>query len=323
MTMQPNPISNKEAADFLRSHDNFLIINHIRPDGDAVGCAAALCLGLRALGKTASVWKNPQTTDRYIPYLSGLEVTSEPEKACLITVDTASETMFPLNGRSFTGRVSLAIDHHPSNSFYATVTDVHPDAAACGEIILEILKLLGISLTKEIADALYVAVSTDTGCFKYSNVTPATLHTAAELKAAGADTYAINKVMFDTKTIARLRVEALLTSTVEFYAAGLVAVCTLENSKLDEIGATEDDIDNISGFPRSIEGVGIGVMIRDLREGGSKVSLRTEAGYNATRICASLGGGGHAAAAGATVQASLAETRRMVLKAIADSGVAL
>ena len=316
-------ITNKQAADFLRSHDNYLIINHIRPDGDAVGCAAALCLGLRALGKTAVVWKNPQTTERFFPYLSGLETTCEPEGACLVTVDTATEGMLPINGQGFAGRVSLGIDHHPSNSGYAAATDVHPECAACGEIILEILKLLDVTITPAIADALYVAISTDTGCFQYSNVTPATLRAAADLKEAGADTYPINKVMFGTKSIARLRIEALLSTTVEFYAGGLIALCVLTNAQMDDLGATEDDATDISGFPRDIEGVQIGIMIRDLREGGSKISLRTSGSYNATQICGRLGGGGHAAAAGATVSGSIDEAKAQILQAIRESGVAL
>lgn len=312
-----------QAAEFLREHDNYLIINHIRPDGDAVGCAAALCLGLRAMGKQSMVWKNPQTTCRFFPYLEGLETEAAPNNACIVTVDTATEGMFPLNGKDFAACTSLSIDHHPSNSMYALHTLVHPECAACGEIILELLKALEVSITPAMADALYVAISTDCGCFQYSNVTPATLRAAAELKEAGADTFAINKVMFGTKTIARLRLEALLTNTVEFYADGMIGLCVLTYAQMDAIGATEDDTNDISGFPRDIEGVKIGIMIRDLKEGGSKISLRTSGEYNATQICGVLGGGGHAAAAGATVNCGIEEAKARILGAISDTGVAL
>ena len=315
-------MTNRETADFLRQHDNYLIINHCRPDGDAVGSAAALCLGLRQLGKTAVVWKNPETTLRYQPFLAGLETDLVPENATLVSVDMATEGLLPKNGRAFAGKIVLSIDHHMSNEGYAKMTNVQPQKAACGELLLEILQELG-NITREMADALYLAVSTDTGCFQYSNVTADTLRAAAALKELGADAYPINKVMFGTKSIARLRLEAALTDSAEFYAGGLVGVCTLTNDMMDKIGATEDDADDISGFPRGIQGVGIGVMLRELRDGGVKISLRTGEDYNASAICAVLGGGGHKAAAGCTLDSDVETAKRKILEAIAQSGVEL
>lgn len=315
-------MTNLETIDYLKTHDNYLILNHRRPDGDAVGSAAALCRALRQMGKTASVWKNPETTERYLPYLSGLETEAVPEGASLISVDLAAETLLPLNGLDFAGRIVLSIDHHMSNTGYAEYTNVDPKCAACGELLLEILRELG-PVTKEMADALYLAVSTDTGCFQYSNVTGDTLRTAAALKDLGADTFSINKTMFGTKTIARLRLESALTNSAEFYAGGLVAVCCISQSLMDSIGATEDDAEDISGFPRSMEGVQIGVLVKELREGGAKISLRTGDAYNASEICGKLGGGGHRAAAGAQDDAGMESAKARILAAIAESGVKL
>jgi len=315
-------MTNLETIDYLRTHDNYLILNHRRPDGDAVGSAAALCRALRQMGKTASVWKNPETTERYLPYLSGLETEAVPEGASLISVDLAAETLLPLNGLDFAGRIVLSVDHHMSNTGYAEYTNVDPKCAACGELLLEILRELG-PVTKEMADALYLAVSTDTGCFQYSNVTGDTLRTAAALKDLGADTFSINKTMFGTKTIARLRLESALTNSAEFYAEGLVAVCCISQSLMDSIGATEDDAEDISGFPRSMEGVQIGVLVKELREGGAKISLRTGDAYNASEICGKLGGGGHRAAAGAQDDAGMESAKARILAAIAESGVKL
>jgi len=315
-------MTNLETIDYLKTHDNYLILNHRRPDGDAVGSAAALCRALRQMGKTASVWKNPETTERYLSYLDGLETQEVPEGATLISVDLAAETLLPLNGLDFAGRIVLSIDHHMSNTGYAEYTNVDPKCAACGELLLEILRELG-PVTKEMADALYLAVSTDTGCFQYSNVTGDTLRTAAALKDLGADTFSINKTMFGTKTIARLRLESALTNSAEFYAEGLVAVCCISQSLMDSIGATEDDAEDISGFPRSMEGVQIGVLVKELREGGAKISLRTGDAYNASEICGKLGGGGHRAAAGAQDDAGMESAKARILAAIAESGVKL
>lgn len=315
-------MNNQETVDFLRQRDNFLIINHCRPDGDAVGSAVALCLGLREMGKQASIWKNPQTTRRYFSFLEGLETEVVPENATLVSVDMATEGLLPLNGAQFAGKIELSIDHHVSNEGYAAHTNVEPQCAACGELLLEILKALG-PITHEMANALYLAISTDTGCMRYSNVTANTLYAVAELKSLGADVYPINKVMFSTKTIARLRLEAALTNSVEFYADGLVGLCSMTNSLLDSLGADANDTDDISGFARSIEGVEIAVMVQELREGGTKISLRTGEDYNASDICKRLGGGGHKAAAGATVKGSVEEAKAMVLRSIEESGVTL
>ena len=315
-------MTNRETIDFLRQNDNYLIINHRRPDGDAVGSAAALCRGLRQIGKTAKVWKNPETTERYLTYLVDLETVEIPEDATLVAVDLAAETLLPLNGLDFAGRIMLSIDHHMSNTRYACHTNVNAEYAACGELLLELLREMG-PVTKEIAEALYLAISTDTGCFQYSNVTGNTFRAAAELKDCGADTFTINRTMFGTKSIARLRLESALTDSAEFYAGGLVAVCCISQNMMDSIGATEDDAEDISGFPRSMAGVQIGVLIKELREGGAKISLRTGEAYNASEICMKLGGGGHKAAAGAQDDAGIQSAKLRILEAISESGVDL
>ncbi len=313
-------MTNRETIEFLETHDNYLIINHRRPDGDAVGCAAALCLGLRQINKRAVVWKNPETTERYQGYLTGLETETVPDGAVLVSVDLATEGLLPLNGEFFAGKIRLSIDHHVSNEGYAEYTNVQPAKAACGEILLEILKEMG-EISSSMADSLYLAISTDTGCFQYANVTGDTLRAAAELKEMGVNTYAINKVMFGTKTISRLRMEAALTESAEFYGGGLICVCTITRQMIEEFHATEDDLDDISGFPRGIEGVGIGVMLRELREGGAKLSIRTGGDYNASEICSRLGGGGHRGAAGASDPAGLEQLKRRTLESIRESGV--
>lgn len=315
-------VNNQETAEFLRAHDHYLILNHRRPDGDAVGSAAALCRGLRAMGKEAWVWKNPQTSQRLSVYLTGLETEAVPDQATIVSVDMATENLLPMNGAEFIGKTVLSIDHHMSNEGYAAMTNVQPACAACGELLLDILSQLG-PVDQTMAEALYLAISTDTGCFQYSNVTGNTLRAAAALKDLGADTFPINKIMFGTKTIARLRLESALTESIEFYAGGKVGLCVMTNAMLDAIGASADDTDDISGFARNIEGVEIGVMIQELREGGAKISLRTDEAHNASDICGQLGGGGHKAAAGATVPGGVSKAKERILEAIAHSGVKL
>lgn len=311
-----------ETADYLASHDKFLILTHRRPDGDTVGSAAALCMGLRQIGKQAWLLQNGQLTARLAPFAAGLTRADVPQGAVIVAVDIASMGLlsFEAEHLSLGENIDLSIDHHGSNSLAAPKL-VESDMAACGEIILELLELLGVRLTKEISEALYVAIATDTGCFKYSNTNAHTHDSSAKLIAAGADVYPINKAFFDTKSFARLKLEARLTESVELYAGGLVGLCVMPESLLRELSISEDDVDSISGFARSIEGVEIGIMIREVENGDGKISLRTSERYNASELCQALSGGGHAAAAGATVPGGIAKARQAILAVLAQRGI--
>lgn len=311
-----------ETAAWLLQNDNYIMLTHRRPDGDTVGCAAALCGGLRALGKTAAVWENPQFTEKFRPYLDGLTTDTIPEDAKIVVVDIAAAGLLPYGAEGYVNRIDLRIDHHGRDMVFGNEGVVDASAAACGEIILDLLEQMNAPIDKTIAEALYCAIATDTGCFRYSNVTAKTLRAAAKCKDCGADTFAVNQVMFLTRRLARLKLDAYLTETTEFLAGGKVAISRIPEQVIADLGITEDDIDDIAGFGREIEGVKIGVMLREVREGG-KISVRTAPGYDAAAICARLGGGGHRAAAGATVPGGLEEARAAILRALEESGVAL
>lgn len=312
-----------ETAQFLLAHDRYVILTHRRPDGDTAGSAAALCRGLRALGKTAAVLDNPQFTKKLRPYVAGLTCESAQPDSTVITTDIASEDLLSFGAEALAPRIELVIDHHGSNSLPCENRIVLADRAACGEIVYALLLELGAPVSKETAEALYVAISTDTGCFKYSNVTGNTLRVAAELIDLGADVAPINKIFFDTKTFARLKLEARLTAGIELYAGGMVGLCTLPQRWIDELSISEDDIDSISGFARSIEGVEIGIMIREVEGGMGKLSLRTSPRYDACALCQQLGGGGHAAAAGASVAGGIEGAKKAILDVLAQSGIRL
>ena len=298
----------------LRDVERAVILTHRRPDGDTVGCAAALCLGLRQLGKDVFVLENPELTEKYRPYLEGLLCGAiEPDRT-VIAVDVAAEDMFA-KGLSLPLPIDLAIDHHASNSGYAKKSLVRSDRAACGEIVFDLLGELGVELTGPIAEALYVAVSTDTGCFRHSNVTANTFRVAAALLEAGVDAYPINRRMFELKRFARLKLEAYLTETMRFYAGGRIGVCLIPADIRERLGLTEDDVDDISGFARMIEGVELAAMLRQMPD-GVKLSLRSGRLYDSGAICVRLGGGGHFSAAGATLRPDPAEAERQLLEAI-------
>ena len=311
----------KEAANWLQARNDFLILTHRRPDGDATGCALALCLGLRSMGKTAWIWENPQFTPRYAARLAGLTTDTVSETATIISVDMASETLLPLNGSQFAGKILLSLDHHPSNTGYAAETLVQPECGGCGEQIWDLLEELGVDITAEMAEAVYIAVSTDTGCFRFANTTAHTFRTAAKTVERGANIAPINRELFEIKTKGRLQLEARLMSGMEFYADGKVAIACLPQAWVEELQVTEDDLDSISGFPRSIEGVCVGVMIRDSEPGRAKMSVRTAGGYDASAYCSRLGGGGHRAAAGCSIPGTLEDGKQAILQILREENV--
>jgi len=311
----------KEAAQWLRERDHFLILTHRRPDGDAVGSAISLCLGLRSIGKDAWIWANPQFTPRYAARLAGLTRQDEAENAVLVAVDMASEGLMPFGGESFAGRTQLCLDHHPSNTGYAAETLVQPDCGGCGELIWDLLEELDVEITKDMAEAVYIAISTDTGCFRFNNTTARTFRTAAKCVDHGAGIGPINREHFEIKTKGRLRLEARVMESMEFYAEGRVAIACLPQTWVEELQVSEDDLDSISGFPRTIDGVCVGVMIRNSEPGKAKLSVRTAPGYNASDYCGKLGGGGHAAAAGCAIPGTLEDGKQAILAVLREENV--
>lgn len=305
-----------ETAEFLRTHDNYLILTHTRPDGDTIGCSAGLCRALRQLGKVAYVLSNPEATTLFTPYLEGLTAPESFAPTTVVAVDIAARSMFPINGQEYLDKVDLTIDHHPSQEFYAAQTCLDASAAACGEIIYDIVSQLG-PVTAEIAAPLYVAVSTDCGCFVYGNTSPNTHRVAAALMERGIDTASLNKRHFRTKSLRRMQLESAIIAGMELHENGTIAIAALTLQMMADVGATERDTEDIAALVGQLEGVKTSVTLRELAPGKCKISMRTDPDdLNANTVCSLLGGGGHAAASGATLQVTVEETKAQVLAAI-------
>ncbi len=305
-------LTRNEAARWLREHDNFLILTHKRPDGDTIGSAAVLCRGLRQLGKTAHVLRNMEITDKYLHLHEGLNRDCPEKGDTLITVDVAAPELLPEAYSHLARFVRLRIDHHGSDTPFAPLQLVDPAAGACGEIIYDVLTEMGAKLDKPMAEALYTAVSTDTGCFRYANTTAHTYRVAAACWEAGGDLHTVNQAIFETNSFGKLRLQSWMTENIRFRCGGQVAVCALPAQVERDLGLTEDDLENVSGFPRSIEGVKIAATLRETSDGRIKVSVRALPGFDAAAVCAKFGGGGHKGAAGATLKAELEEAAALV-----------
>ncbi len=306
-----------QVAQRLREMDQILILTHVRPDGDTIGSAAALCQALRDLGKEAYLLYNPEITATYLPYAEPYWAKDGWQPRTVISVDVAVADLLPENAAPYRENIALAIDHHPSHGYFARVSFVDASAAACGEIIYAIIREL-TDITPAIALPLYVAIATDTGCFVYSNTTANTHRVAAELMSCGIDVSAVNKALFRTKSKVRLAMEAHMAANMELYDDDRVVVMQIPLALREEMHATEADIEELSSLAALVEGTDCAITLRELREGTVKISVRTGPRVNATAVCAKLGGGGHRAAAGATMVGTLDEVKHAVLDAVAE-----
>lgn len=308
----------KEVISWLLERDNFLLLTHVRPDGDTLGSASALCLALRKAGKTAYILNNPGVTRTFDNWLTLPFAPAGWQEEQVVAVDIATEGLFPDGEQQkYKGKVDLSIDHHPSNEHYAKELCLDADAAAAGEVVFDICKGL-CELDEDIAKALYIAISTDCGCFVYSNTRPKTHRIAAELMEL-ADMSAINKSFFQTKSAKELGLEARLMNSLEFFEEGKVCIGAVTMADKEELNADESDCEELSSFAATIEGVLCAATIRELEPSKCKISLRTNPAYaNANRICGLMGGGGHLAASGATLPypTTVEEARTIVYHSI-------
>ncbi len=309
----------KQAAELLQGKDSIVILTHRRPDGDTSGCAAALCRGLRSVGKTAWILENPQLIQKYRPYHQGLTIPQVPQGAYLVSVDVASQDMLCMGAQELA--VDLLLDHHGSNPGFAAQGVIQPEAAACGEIVLDLLAAMDVQLDKAMAEAAYVALSTDTGCFRYSNTTAGTLKAAAACLEAGAEVYPINKTLFETVRLSRLKLNAYMAQHLELLNEGRIALCPIPLEVERETGVMEDDMEDVSNFARNIEGVELAVTFRTVENGDTKLSIRSSPMYDAAALAVAMGGGGHKAAAGATVHGDYAAARQWTLELMHQQGI--
>lgn len=303
----------QECSQLLLSKNNILIITHTNPDGDTLCSAAALCSALRRAGKRANLFRNPAVTTKYMPHVEKYFAPKSFKSKYIVSVDVATEKMF---AEGFDGAIDLCIDHHPTNSHYAKKELVCPDKAACGEIVLAVIKEMCGGITQEEADLLYIAVTTDTGCFQYLNTNAATFRAAAELLEYGADTGMVNVKFFRKASRARLKLEGMIYSTMGFYRDGKISVAIITNEMLRQAGAGEEDCDDLAGLAGRAEGASVNITIRERNNGSSKVSVRTGRDVSSSDICAVFGGGGHAMAAGCTIDCPPEKARDMLLAVI-------
>ncbi len=301
----------------LSAVDNVLILCHKNPDGDTIGCSTALRLALQKMGKNASVL----CSDIIAPQYNIINPTVYHEEftpSVVVAVDVASTQLLGENNNmlELARHIDFSIDHHAGNNGYADYTLVDSKAAATAEIMLEIITGLGVEITPHIADCLYIALSTDTGCFKFSNTTARTFATASKLVEAGANIEEINTLFFQTKSRRRVEAERFALRHLEYHFNGACALTYLTRDDIEQIGVDPAELEDLTSLPISIEGVKVGLTLRQRPEGSYRISVRTDKEVNACALASRLGGGGHSRAGGCEIEGDLENTKAAILSAV-------
>lgn len=312
----------RRVGEILDKAEDVLILTHKNPDGDCLGTGAALCRYLVARGKRATVVNCDPIPAKFDYLFEGLPQ-EEFEPKTIIAVDVADPKLLG-SYESLTDRIDLCIDHHVSNKLYAKETHLCPDDGAAALSLYRIFRELGVEIDPAIANCLYTGLSTDTGCFRYSNANAEAYRAAADLIDLGAENAAINVKMFETKPLSQFQVLSDAFAGLRLFCGGKVSVLKISQDMLQKRGADSDAFEFVTAMSRQVEGVLCGITMKQQGDGEWKISLRTHEPLDASEICAVLGGGGHVRAAGCNAGEDEEASLRTILEYIADTlGVAL
>ncbi len=309
-------ISVQEAAQAVLEQDYITVLCHQKPDGDTLGSGFGLYYALRSLGKQVRVLCSDGYPEHYRFLFDGYTPEDFAEQF-VVAVDVADLALLGNLRPTYENRIDLCIDHHPSNSRFAKQLWLDAKAAAVAEMIGVLLPFLGVKPQEnsDVARCLYTGMATDTGCFRFSNTTARSLRLVADFLEAGLNTQPINTAMFESKSRQRVALESYVLSSIEYYYDGRCAVIVVPQALQEEYGIDDAQLDGISAIPRQIEGVWVGVTIREKAE-NCRISLRTTQEADASAICAVFGGGGHYRASGCTIDGTAEHAKELLLNEI-------
>lgn len=305
-----------EAVEFLKGCEDAVILTHQSPDGDCIGAGFALKDLLEALGKRSRVLCSDEFPKIY-DFMTSVGSGEEFEPKTVIAVDIADPQLMGNLRETYGNKVQLCIDHHISNVGYAEKTLLNAGASATCELIYELADAMKIQMSDHCAACIYTGIATDTGCFKYECTTARCHEIAAELMKSHKLKYAkINREMFDVKSIGRLKMERIVTDLMEYYLDNRLTMICITSDILNEQHVDANDLDGCASIPLQVEGVEVGVTIKEKSENEYKVSMRSANDVNVSAICQTLGGGGHIKAAGCLVKGTLEEVKAAVVEAV-------
>lgn len=306
----------ENCARLLSGQDNILILTHAHPDGDTLGCGFALCRALMKLGKRVRVINDDVIPKKY-DYLFNDLCFEEFKEDFIVAVDVATENLLGGLQSAYAGKIDLCIDHHLTNTEYARFLLLRDAPAAC-EIVYDVIHALGAEIDEKIASCLYTGISTDTGCFRYASATAHSYRVAARLIELGADNGKINRAMFETKSKTYVNLERLALNGLQLFCNDRVAIITVTQEMYAATGSNEQETEALAPLTRQIEGVEIGITIREKKDKTCKASLRTYESVNAAELAKFFGGGGHSQAAACRFDCSVEEAKERLIKKCAE-----
>jgi len=311
-------MSIKKAMDVLKIYSNFLITAHVNPEGDSLGSQLALAQLLEAMGKKAIM-----LNDHKVPYVYDFMPKSDKIRTRIdknVDYDIAVVIDCPIlerigrvNEVLKEGKMILNIDHHASNAKFGKVNWINEKASSCGEMVYTLFKELGCNIDKDIALNLYTAILTDTGSFKYSNTTSQTHRIAGELIDYGLDVYAIQKSIYERRTLNELKLLGLALSDIQTEEEGKIAYFAVTRKMARDAGIELKGTEEFVSFPRSLDNAEVALFFREEKESSVHVSFRSKSDLDVNKIATSLGGGGHAKAAGCLIKGTMEEAKEKSL----------
>lgn len=308
----------------LAEGDRFLVVSHQNPDGDAIGSSLALAASLESVGKTCEIVNidGVPATLTWLPLAERVRLQPEAKGGydAVVLLDCGSPLRTGFGEELLrAGKVSINIDHHPGNSGFGTVNLVDPDACATAELVYDALQALPVAIRYSAATAIYTAILTDTGSFRFSNANARAFEIAAKMVARGVNPSEVSALVYDQQPIGRLRLLSLVLDTLELSPRDKAASVVVTQSMLRQTHTTAEDAEGFVNYARSICGVEAGFLLREEAPGRYRVALRSKGRVDVSRLAAEFSGGGHRNAAGATIEGNLDEIRRRLYGMIEEA----
>jgi phosphoesterase RecJ-like protein len=303
--------------DRIKAANNILITTHVSPDGDTTGSALAFAKVFKAMGKYATVAF--EKVPKKYAFLIGDTNIIEASKLNIedydlaVILDTASADRVCVDFNEISAIDTINIDHHISNRGYGKLNYIEPEAAATGEIIYKFIKEMKFQIDKDIANCIYTAIATDTGCFKYKNTTQVTHQIAADLITYNIDVALLSQVLFDKKSLKEVKLIAASLQNLCIYMNNKVAIIKVRKKMLDELGVTSEECESIVNYARDIDDVTVGIVLREDEEDKIKASMRSNTDLDVAAIAVNFGGGGHKKAAGCTIRMNIEQAQEAIL----------
>lgn len=313
----------EEMIEVLGKAPQVALFSHVSPDGDCIGSMLAIGLALEKMGKKVSFY-NPNSVPSYLAFLPGSarirQELPNPQPKILLFVDCTDLGRVNLSKSEISGDSTvLNLDHHISNLFFGDYNWVDPQASAVGEIALTLIRALGVEIDVDIATNLYTAIFTDSGCFEYSNTTAQTHRLTADLIDRGVDLSRIHNYLINQKPLAQIKLLQCALHSLEVLAGGQLAIMLISAEDFRKSGAEQELSEGLVNHARSIAGVEVAVLLKEVSPQEIKVGLRSNLWLNVNEIAAQFGGGGHQRAAGCTLRISMAEAKQSITIAIEEA----